>query len=210
MCGSWAFSLRRGRDVYDEVTRGLFQMQHRGQDAWRDRDRGRHAGPAPRDLGYVREVFGERPAPDFRGHLACGHVRYPTQGGNRRVNAQPAPDRAAGGPVLALGSNGDLTNYWAIRRRLEGEGVAFAGTNDAELLLNSSTDGTCTTACRWSMQFGGCRRTSRGLQRLPHDARYAVWRSATRGRCGRSASAAAKGAGSSPARRTRSTSIGSI
>jgi amidophosphoribosyltransferase len=37
---------------------------------------------------------------------------------------------------MALASNGDLTNYWMIRRALEGEGVTFASTNDAELLLS--------------------------------------------------------------------------
>jgi amidophosphoribosyltransferase len=125
-----------GRDVYETITRGLFQMQHRGQDACgiaiSDGEQVRHH----RDLGYVREVFGERPSPDFQGHLACGHVRYPTQGGNRLVNAQPHLIALPGGSVMALGSNGDLTNYWAVRQRLEGEGIAFASTNDAELLLN--------------------------------------------------------------------------
>ena len=33
-----------------------------------------------RDLGYVREVFRDRPHAAFKGWLACGHVRYPTQG----------------------------------------------------------------------------------------------------------------------------------
>lgn len=136
MCGVMGVIAPAGRDVYEEVTRGLFQMQHRGQDACgiaiSDGAQVRHH----RDLGYVREVFGERPAPDFRGHVACGHVRYPTQGGNRRVNAQPHRIASPGGSALALGSNGDLTNYWAVRQRLEREGVSFAGTNDAELLLN--------------------------------------------------------------------------
>ena len=73
--------------------------------------------------------------PRFRGHLACGHVRYPTQGANRLANAQPHTVTAAGVPTMALCSNGDLTNYWEVRRSLEVAGVEFSGSNDAELLV---------------------------------------------------------------------------
>jgi amidophosphoribosyltransferase len=86
-------------------------------------------------VGYVREVFADRPAPDFQGYLACGHVRYPTQGANRVVNAQPHVITTLDGVLLALCSNGDLTNYQATREKLEAQGVEFVGTNDAELLL---------------------------------------------------------------------------
>jgi amidophosphoribosyltransferase len=136
MCGVLGVLAPAGSDVFETMTRGLFQMQHRGQDACgmaiTDGGRVRHH----RGLGYVREVFARRPAPDFGGHLACGHVRYPTQGSNRLPNAQPHLLAPPDGPAMALCSNGDLTNYWAVRRRLEAEGVEFAGTNDAELLLN--------------------------------------------------------------------------
>jgi amidophosphoribosyltransferase len=136
MCGVIGVLAPAGSDVFETVTRGLFQMQHRGQDACgialSDGEKlRRHRG-----LGYVREVFRERPGPEFRGHLAVGHVRYPTQGGNRLDNAQPHVVVSPRGPEMALCSNGDLTNYWSIRRRLEAEGIVFAGTNDAELLLN--------------------------------------------------------------------------
>lgn len=122
-------------DVFDDTVNGLFQMQHRGQDAcgiaMSDQDRIR----LHKDLGLVRSVFAARPGEDFIGRSAIGHVRYPTQGGNRVVNAQPHLLTTLNGPRLALSSNGDLTNYWSVRAGLEAQGVDFAGTNDAELLL---------------------------------------------------------------------------
>lgn len=135
MCGVIGICYRDGLDAFPDVVNGMFQMQHRGQDACgisiSDGSRIR----THRGIGYVREVFSERPATEFRGHVACGHVRYPTQGANRLVNAQPHRVDTLAGPFVALCSNGDLTNYWAVRRSLEASGVEFAGTNDAELLV---------------------------------------------------------------------------
>jgi amidophosphoribosyltransferase len=136
MCGVIGF-YSPGDDVFAEVVNGLFQMQHRGQDACgmalADGERLR----LHKDVGYVREVFRDRPTADFRGHVGCGHVRYPTQGGNRLVNAQPHLVSTLEGNVLALASNGDVTNYWARRAELEAAGVEFVGTNDAELILKT-------------------------------------------------------------------------
>jgi amidophosphoribosyltransferase len=134
MCGVLGI-LSTGEDVFADAVNGLFQMQHRGQDAC-----GIAIGDGRRvrlhkELGYVRAVFAERPSDDFKGTVACGHVRYPTQGGNRLVNAQPHLMATLEGPRLALSSNGDLTNYWQVRGELEAAGVDFAGSNDAELLL---------------------------------------------------------------------------
>ncbi|MEO8082387.1 MAG: amidophosphoribosyltransferase, partial [Ardenticatenales bacterium] len=134
MCGVIGF-YSPSRDGLDDIVNGLFQMQHRGQDAcgivMSDGEQLR----LHRSLGYVREVFHSRPAPEFAGRMGIGHVRYPTQGGNRPENTQPHLDARPGGPALALCSNGDVVNYWALRQMLEARGVAFEGTNDGELML---------------------------------------------------------------------------
>lgn len=126
-----------GSDVFGNVIEGLFQMQHRGQDACgvaiSDGDHIRlHKG-----LGYVRQAFGERPHDDFAGHVAAGHVRYPTAGANRLQNAQPHLVTDLAGTRFALASNGDITNYAEARGWLESNDVAFVGNNDAELILNT-------------------------------------------------------------------------
>ena len=124
-----------GADVVNDAVNGLFQMQHRGQDACglavSDGERIR----LHKALGVVRSVFGTLPSEDFAGHIGVGHVRYPTQGGNREVNTQPHVVTTLGGHRFALSSNGDLTNYSEVRAELEAAGVAFVGDNDAELIL---------------------------------------------------------------------------
>jgi amidophosphoribosyltransferase len=134
MCGVIGFYSPE-HDAFHDVINGLFQMQHRGQDACgvaiSDGRRVRlHKG-----MGYVREVFHEPPSEEFAGRIACGHVRYPTQGGNRAENTQPHKVTTLDGPILALCSNGDIVNYWGIREWLESRGVDFEGTNDGEVLL---------------------------------------------------------------------------
>lgn len=136
MCGVIGF-YSDSTDAFGDLVTGLFQMQHRGQDACgiaiSDRERIRlHKG-----IGYVREVFHERPREVFAGTLGCGHVRYPTQGSNRVSNAQPHLVSNLDGSLMALASNGDLTNYWELRAWLEERGVDFVGTNDGELLVKT-------------------------------------------------------------------------
>ncbi len=134
MCGVIGLFSSAG-DVFAEAVDGLFQMQHRGQDACGvaiadGADIRLHKG-----IGYVREVFAQRPGDEFTGHVACGHVRYPTQGPNRVTNAQPHLVSHLSGPVLALSSNGDVTNYHEVRASLEARGAHFVGDNDAELIV---------------------------------------------------------------------------
>jgi amidophosphoribosyltransferase len=126
-----------GADVFGNVVEGLFQMQHRGQDACgiaiSDGERIR----LHKSTGYVRQVFAERAGDDFAGNVACGHVRYPTAGANRIYNAQPHLFSDLTGTRLAVSSNGDITNYAEARNWLEREGVGFVGSNDAELILKT-------------------------------------------------------------------------
>ena len=135
MCGVFGI-VSTGADVFGDVVNGLFQMQHRGQDACGIALSDQGQIRLHRGIGYVREVFRARPDEQFRGSLGCGHVRYPTQGANRLTNAQPHRVQDLAGVRMALASNGDLTNYKVIRAELEAADTAFVGSNDAELLLN--------------------------------------------------------------------------
>lgn len=134
MCGVIGF-YSPARDALDDIVTGLFQMQHRGQDACgialADDERLR----LERGLGFVREVFHRRSDPAFGGRIGIGHVRYPTQGGNRMENTQPHLVERPGQGALALCSNGDVVNYWSLRQQLEARGVPFEGTNDGEVML---------------------------------------------------------------------------
>ncbi len=114
---------------------GLYALQHRGQES---------AGIAVSDgkrincrrgMGLVSEVFTEALLEKMRGPLAIGHVRYSTTGGSTIENAQPLVFHYQEG-MLALGHNGNLTNYTALRKKLAEAGAVFQSTTDSELIVS--------------------------------------------------------------------------
>jgi amidophosphoribosyltransferase len=117
--------------------RGLFSLQHRGQEsaglAWlKDGD-----VTVSKGMGLVAEVFGKLPVPDGGSDVvtAIGHVRYSTTGTSTVDNAQPLVARTRFGP-LALAHNGNLTNHQALRQHLEQGGSLFQTTSDTEVLAH--------------------------------------------------------------------------
>jgi amidophosphoribosyltransferase len=114
--------------------RGLFALQHRGQEsagiAWLESGDVR----VSKGMGLVAEALDEGAlpaAPD----VAMGHVRYSTTGPSTAENAQPLVARTRFGPV-ALAHNGNLTNFFRLKARLEAEGAVFQTTSDSELLAH--------------------------------------------------------------------------
>ncbi len=124
-----------GYDVARLTYFGLYALQHRGQES---------AGIAVSDgkkmnchrgMGLVGEVFTEDLLEKMSGPLAIGHVRYSTTGDSTIENAQPLVFHYQQG-MLALGHNGNLTNYAALRRKLASAGVVFQTTTDSELIVS--------------------------------------------------------------------------
>lgn len=114
---------------------GMFAEQHRGQES---------CGMAVSDgkiirlrkkMGLVKEVFPDEVLQKLTGHMAIGHVRYPTKGSATEFNSQPHLVETLAGPTFALASNGDLVNYAEIRNYLEDHQVYFNSDNDGELLV---------------------------------------------------------------------------
>ncbi|MCA1989006.1 MAG: class II glutamine amidotransferase, partial [Desulfarculus sp.] len=114
---------------------GLYALQHRGQesagivvsDGKRLKDR--------RAMGLVPDIFREEDLKELTGHMACGHVRYSTTGSSIQANVQPFIINYAG-HSLCLGHNGNLTNAFDLRRRLEREGSIFQTTMDSEIVMH--------------------------------------------------------------------------
>ena len=110
-------------------------MQHRGQESGGivSSDGGRLF--AHRALGLVQDAFSERVLEALPGDRAIGHVRYSTAGGAGLKNAQPlAVDYALGS--IAVGHNGNLTNFEEVRARLEAAGSIFQSSSDTEVLVH--------------------------------------------------------------------------
>lgn len=126
--GVWA----PGEEVAKLAFYGLFALQHRGQEA-----AGIAVGDGAqvlvyKDLGLVSQVFDEQVLASLRGHVAVGHARYSTSGGQSWENAQPTFRTTSGGRGLALGHNGNLVNTAELRQRVvEEDAGALAGNTSA-------------------------------------------------------------------------------
>jgi amidophosphoribosyltransferase len=89
---------------------------------------------AKKGLGLVREVFQEKHMQRLRGHLATGHVRYPTVGLGEDTDVQPFwLDYPVG---VAMAHNGNVTNFHELKRTYFGDRKIRLGSNcDLEVVL---------------------------------------------------------------------------
>ncbi|WP_111767432.1 amidophosphoribosyltransferase [Nakamurella deserti] len=143
--GVWA----PGEEVAKLTYYGLYALQHRGQEA---------AGIAVadgagilvfKDLGLVSQVFDEQTLSSLVGHIAVGHCRYSTTGGNNWENAQPTYATTAVGSGIALGHNGNLVNTAELASKaalIPGRSAFNRSTTDSDvvtrLLADRSADST--------------------------------------------------------------------
>jgi len=115
---------------------GLHALQHRGQEGAGIVTTDGETFHSHRALGLVGDNFSDEDViQTLEGHMAVGHNRYSTTGGDRLRNVQPLfGDFAFGG--LALGHNGNLTNAVSLRRRLVERGCLFQSTSDTEVIIH--------------------------------------------------------------------------
>jgi amidophosphoribosyltransferase len=123
---------------------GLIAQQHRGQEgsgivtAEFDARAEKHRFHVYKDFGLVDDVYKDRTlfSVVLRGSLAIGHNRYSTAGAaDNKANIQPFTVHYKGGNI-GIAHNGNLTNFRAIRKRLEDEGTIFQTTSDTEVILH--------------------------------------------------------------------------
>ena len=85
-----------------------------------------------KDVGGAHDVDDAYHVRDFHGTHGIGHVRLATE-------SDVTPDAshpfwATGFSDVAIVHNGQITNYYKMRRRLEKRGFAFNTSNDSELI----------------------------------------------------------------------------
>ncbi len=114
---------------------GLFAEQHRGQESCGMAVSNGKIFRLRKKLGLVKDVFRPEKLAKLEGRIAVGHVRYPTRGSSTEENSQPHIVETLAGPSFTLASNGDIINYFDIKRQLESKGVYFVSNNDGELIL---------------------------------------------------------------------------
>ena len=85
-----------------------------------------------KDVGSAHEVDDRYDVHNFRGTHGWGHVRLATESDVKPEAAHPF--WATGFADVAIVHNGQITNYWKMRRRLEQRGFEFTTDNDSELI----------------------------------------------------------------------------
>ena len=136
--GVWA----PGEEVSKLAYYGLYALQHRGQESAGIAASDGRSIRVYKDIGLVSQVFDENTLTALNGHVAVGHCRYSTTGGNQWSNAQPTLGDTPHGTV-ALGHNGNLTNSADLYDRI----IQRHGRTDfGELAQGNTTDTALVTA----------------------------------------------------------------
>lgn len=122
-----------GREVARLTFFGLFALQHRGQEGAGITTCDGVRSYSHKGLGLVSQIFNEDNLKPLTGHIAIGHNRYSTTGGDHLRNVQPYLIETLYGP-LGLAHNGNLTNALELRELLLRRGVGLSSTTDTELI----------------------------------------------------------------------------
>ena len=85
-----------------------------------------------KDVGSAHDVDERFHVGEVRGTHGLGHVRLATESEVKPEAAHPF--WATGFTDIAIVHNGQITNYWKMRRRLERRGFEFHTDNDSELI----------------------------------------------------------------------------
>ena len=84
-----------------------------------------------KDEGSAEELRQRHKIPDVRGSHGSGHVRLATESVENINFAHPCVSYIY--PELALVHNGQFTNYFNMRRKMENWGIRFKTNNDSEM-----------------------------------------------------------------------------
>lgn len=133
-CGVFGAYSREPDNLAGMAYYALYALQHRGQESCGIVVNDDGVFSVHKDLGTVNDVFTKPVMDEFPdGCMAVGHVRYGTTGGTNRANCQPIVVNHQKGK-LALAHNGNLSNAYELRTRLELGGAIFHSTSDTEII----------------------------------------------------------------------------
>ncbi|RLF09489.1 MAG: amidophosphoribosyltransferase [Thermoprotei archaeon] len=131
-CGVIGAYSRLGEDVSLDLYRGLFALQHRGQESAGVYVASPRGLEGFKGLGFVHEALSGK-VEGLKGSCGVGHVRYSTTAGSTLEEAQPLLYEFKG-RRFAVAFNGTVSNYLALRKELEAEGWRFKTSTDTEVL----------------------------------------------------------------------------
>ena len=132
MCG--IIGLIGHQDVVHDLYRGMFSLQHRGQDAAGILTYSNDSPHLKKRTGLVGDIFDEFDFQKLKGNMGIGHTRYPTAGTGTSEDAQPF---FVNHPGMAMVHNGNIVNCEEIKHNLKIYNHRLtSATCDVEAILN--------------------------------------------------------------------------
>ena len=154
-CGVIGVLSAKKDHVASDIYRGLYALQHRGQESAGIYICGSSPIQGFKGLGFVHEALSGK-AENLEGWCGVGHVRYSTTANSTIEEAQPLLYECAG-RRFALAFNGTISNYLELKEKLGKEGFSFKTMTDTEVLaallsLNLAETGDYVEALRRCME----------------------------------------------------------
>ena len=123
---------------------GLNALQHRGEESCGIAVGDGNTIKVHKGIGHVSDVFDTPDKFDgLEGHLAIGHNRYSTTGGDSANNVQPFVAECRG--HIAVAHNGNLVNTTELRTEMQEGGAIFQTSTDSEVILHLIAKSQATT-----------------------------------------------------------------
>lgn len=127
------------KDCAPVIYRGLFSLQHRGQEGAGIVTAYKGSLRSTKGMGLVSEVFAKGGLDGLKGDSGIGHVRYSTTGSTRIQNVQPLVAECSDG-LWAVAHNGNLVNADKLRCMYQDAGAIFQTSTDSEVLVHMLAD----------------------------------------------------------------------
>ncbi len=118
-----------------ELKRGLFSLQHRGQESCGISVVENGTLKTIKNMGLVRDVLKDEKMLSIKSEMGIGHVRYSTAGSSEIINAQPL-ELTYKGSKVAVAHNGNLEKQDEMLKKIEDKGEIFITDTDTEILLH--------------------------------------------------------------------------
>lgn len=91
-----------------------------------------------KETGTIEDLELSYKIKKLKGTHGIGHVRFSTESRVDHLHAHPFHTKAH--PDVAVVHNGQITNYFSMRRRLERKGYSFTTDNDTECIVHFIVD----------------------------------------------------------------------
>ncbi len=124
------------RNVAFTIKKGLFHLQHRGQESAGIVTFDGQKFNTLKNFGLVAEALPDSLVRDMNGFSGIGHTRYSTFGDKDSFNNIQPISIFAHNKYIALAHNGNLTNADMLKKELVKEGRVFHSTSDSEVILH--------------------------------------------------------------------------